>query len=201
MQTLLRPDCIACLDHLEFKFIPNRVKMIKVLKRSKASIAPIERVCSSCLPDLNETASVHEVLRLIKESHPLRPFTMELDKSKQPTLVTAGGKITCRRCQAMSKRTGKQCGAPADRHSKSSKCKWHGSRSTGPSTPEGRAKCSEVKLTHGRETRAKRAKRSKKSAEFQQIVALGNALNLFHGEVKLRGRPPNGVGRKKVPQI
>ena len=62
MQTLLCLDCIACLDNLEFKFIPNRVKMIKVLKRSKASVAPIERDCSPCLPDQYVKASVHEVL-------------------------------------------------------------------------------------------------------------------------------------------
>ena len=30
-------------------------------------------------------------------------------------LKTAGGKITCSRCQAMSKRSGEQCGAPAER--------------------------------------------------------------------------------------
>ena len=125
---------------------------------------------------------------------------MEQDKSKQPTLITAGGKIICRRCQAMSKRTGKQCGAAADRQSKASRCKWHGGRSTGPKTKEGRAKCAAAKTVHGRETRPKRAERSKKSAEFHEIVALGNALNLFHGEVKLRGRPPNGVRRIKATQ-
>ncbi len=33
----------------------------------------------------------------------------------QPTIETADGKIYCRRCQAMSKRTRMQCGAPAER--------------------------------------------------------------------------------------
>ena len=32
---------------------------------------------------------------------------------KQTWLLTAGNKIHCRRCQAMSKRTRLQCGAPA----------------------------------------------------------------------------------------
>ena len=113
---------------------------------------------------------------------------MEQDKSKQPTLITAGGKIVCRRCQAMSKRTGKQCDAPADRLSKTSKCKWHGGRSKGPKTEQGRQRCAEAKTIHGNETRAKRAERSRKSAELHQLVDLGNAIELFNCKVVLRGR-------------
>ena len=33
----------------------------------------------------------------------------------EAALNTAGGKITCPRCRAISKRTGEQCGAPAER--------------------------------------------------------------------------------------
>jgi hypothetical protein len=121
----------------------------------------------------------HRVLCLIKESHPLRPSTMEQDKSKQPTLITAGGKITCRRCQAVSKRTGKQCGAAADRHSKASKCKWHGGRSTGPKTAEGRAKCAEVNTVHGNSTREKRKQNAVTATRLLLLRDLGVKLGMF----------------------
>ena len=45
-------------------------------------------------------------------------------KTKILVLNTAGGKITCPRCQAMSKRTGEQCGAPAERGKRV--CRFHG---------------------------------------------------------------------------
>ena len=108
------------------------------------------------------------------------------------TMSIFNGSATCRRCVALSKRTGEQCGAAADRHSKTSKCKWHGGRSTGPETEQGRQRCAEAKTLHGRETRKIRAERSRKSAEFHELVALGNSIGLFNGRVALRGRPPKG---------
>ena len=53
-----------------------------------------------------------------------------------------------------------------------------------------RKRCAEAKTVHGNETRAKRAERSRKSAEFYQLVALGNSIGLFNGKVALRGRRP-----------
>jgi hypothetical protein len=70
------------------------------------------------------------------------------------TLVTAGGKITCRRCNAMSKRTRVQCGAPAIQGRQ--KCRNHGGFSTGPITLDGVARCAKAKTIHGHETREKR---------------------------------------------
>jgi hypothetical protein len=101
------------------------------------------------------------------------------------------GSATCRRCQAQSKRTGEQCGAAADPHSTTSKCKWHGGRSTGPKTAQGRQRCAEAKTIHGNETRSKRAERSGKSAELHELVDLGNAIGLFSCKVALRGRKPS----------
>ena len=115
---------------------------------------------------------------------------MEQDKSKQPTLITAGGKIICRRCQAMSKRTGKQCGAAADRLSKTSKCKWHGGRSTGPKTEQGRAKCAAAKTVHGKDTRAKRKQNAISATKLLLLRDLGNRLGLFGPE------PTGWAGRK-----
>ena len=54
------------------------------------------------------------------------------------TLVTGGGKITCPRCTAMSKRSGEQCKKPAMRGK--AVCDFHGGRSTGPKTEAGKAR-------------------------------------------------------------
>ena len=70
------------------------------------------------------------------------------------TLTTAGGKIVCRRCNALSKRTKLQCGGPAMQGKK--KCKFHGGLSTGPVTELGRQICAAAKTVHGKDTRADR---------------------------------------------
>ena len=70
------------------------------------------------------------------------------------TLTTAGGKIVCRRCDAMSKRTKIQCGGPAVQGK--TKCKFHGGKSTGPVTELGRQICAAAKTVHGNETRKDR---------------------------------------------
>jgi hypothetical protein len=70
------------------------------------------------------------------------------------TLTTAGGRIVCRRCNAMSKRTKLQCGGPAMKGK--TKCKFHGGKSTGPVTELGRQICAAAKTVHGNDTRADR---------------------------------------------
>ena len=105
------------------------------------------------------------------------------------TMSTAGGRIICKQCQAMSKRTRLQCKAPAIKGK--SVCRTHGGLSSGPKTEQGRQRCAEAKTIHGNETRAKRAERSRKSAELHRLVNLGNAIGLFSGKAALRGRPPN----------
>jgi len=76
---------------------------------------------------------------------------------KKDFLQTAGGMITCLRCQAMSKRTGEQCGAPAERGK--SVCRFHGARSTGATTEAGRQRIVAALTKHGRESRAQREQR------------------------------------------
>ena len=80
---------------------------------------------------------------------------------KQSLLVTAGGRILCRRCSARAKRSGQQCQSPA--MSGKNVCRVHGGKSRGPITAEGRARCAATKLIHGRETRAKREQASRAS--------------------------------------
>ena len=113
--------------------------------------------------------------------------------AKNLTLSIFNGLSQCRRCQAMSKRTGLQCAAPVDRHSKADKCRFHGGRSTGPVTEQGLERCAKAKTNHVNETRAKRAERSRKSAELHQLVAVGNEIGLFDGKAGLKGRKPKLV--------
>ena len=103
------------------------------------------------------------------------------------SLNTAGGKINCPRCQAMSKRTRLQCGAPAERGKRV--CRFHGARSTGPKTEEGRHRISRSKTQHGDETRKARAKRSAMSAK---ILAMEDILFLINAATgpRTRGRKP-----------
>jgi hypothetical protein len=108
--------------------------------------------------------------------------------TKTLTLSTAGGRIVCKQCQATSKRTRKQCKAPA--LNGKSVCRIHGGRSNGPRTAEGRQRCAEAKTVHGNETRAKRAERKLKALLLHEVVDLGNAIGLFQPKGKLRGRPP-----------
>ena len=103
------------------------------------------------------------------------------------SLNTAGGKITCPRCQAMSKRTRLQCGAPAERGKKI--CRFHGAKSTGPKTEEGRLCIARGKTHHGDETRQARAERSDMSAK---ILAMEDILFLINAATgpRTRGRKP-----------
>lgn len=103
------------------------------------------------------------------------------------SLSTAGGKITCARCQVMSKRTRLQCGAPAERGKRV--CRFHGARSTGPKTEAGRQRIAQAKTQHGDETRQARAERSAMSAK---ILSLEDILFLIKAAAgpRTRGRKP-----------
>lgn len=107
----------------------------------------------------------------------------------QSTLETAGGRIYCPRCQATSKRTKLQCGGPAEKGKRV--CRFHGARSTGPRTEEGRLRIALGKTQHGNETRQGRAERSAKTAE---LLALEDILFLLKAATgtRTRGRKPAG---------
>ena len=70
------------------------------------------------------------------------------------SLITAGGKIRCLQCIALSKRTKLQCGGPAVKGK--SKCRFHGGLSTGPKTELGRQICAAAKTIHGDDSRLDR---------------------------------------------
>ena len=109
----------------------------------------------------------------------------------QKNLITASGRITCLRCTAMSKRSRLQCGRPAMNSSKTQKCNFHGGKSTGPKTIEGKARISKVHLIHGNETLQMRLERQQKNAWFARIEDVMHVLNMTTGG-RMRGPKPTG---------
>jgi hypothetical protein len=105
----------------------------------------------------------------------------------EQTLKTLGGRITCQRCQAKSKRTKLQCAAPALKGKRV--CKTHGGRSTGPKTEAGRQRCAKAKTIHGRDTREARTERSLASARLAVLEEVGFLLGFMSGD-RTRGRKP-----------
>lgn len=87
-----------------------------------------------------------------------------------PTITVVGGRITCPRCQARSKRSGAQCRKAAMRGKTA--CRTHGGASTGPKTEHGRNRCAAAKTVHGRETRPIRAIRATKLRELRGLERL-----------------------------
>jgi hypothetical protein len=78
-----------------------------------------------------------------------------------------GGRIRAHRCQALSKRSKLQCGKAALRGK--AVCMFHGGKSTGPVTEDGRKRCAIAKTVHGYETRAAREYRAKKFWELKTL--------------------------------
>lgn len=105
--------------------------------------------------------------------------------------LIAGGHISCLQCSAQSKRTGQQCRAPAI--SGKSKCRFHGGKSTGPKTPEGRQRCAQARITHGQQTTSMRIERSLASARLAILEEVGHGLKMMSGP-RTRGRKPDRMG-------
>lgn len=120
-------------------------------------------------------------------THPDPPPALK----RQPWLVTAGGKIVCRRCTALSKRTQLQCRRPALMTSRNAKCQFHGGASTGSLTAVGRAIQAERRLHHGRETLEQRQTRSRKAAELRQIEDIARVIGVIKSQ-RTAGRKPKG---------
>jgi hypothetical protein len=106
---------------------------------------------------------------------------------KQIWLLTAGNKIHCRRCQATSKRTRLQCGAPA--LSGKSVCRFHGGRSTGPRTEAGKARIAAAMTVHGNSTRQARSELGEELAYLAMLEQTGRLVGLITGH-RSRGRRP-----------
>ena len=78
-----------------------------------------------------------------------------------------GGRISAPRCMAFSKRSKLQCKKAALTGKRV--CMFHGGKSTGPVTDDGRKRCAIAKTVHGYETRAAREYRAEK---FKELKAL-----------------------------
>ncbi len=117
---------------------------------------------------------------------------------KEKYINTAGGKITCLRCQAMSKRSGEQCKKNALRESKTQKCEFHGGRSKGPISEAGKEASRLAHIKSGSYTQ---------QAKLNHQRMLLNLANLEMGlhmlgmttSSRTRGRRPNGF--KKINTI
>jgi len=106
----------------------------------------------------------------------------------EQTLITLGGRVTCQRCLAKSKRTKIQCAAPALKGK--AVCRTHGGLSTGCKTEAGRQRLAKAKTIHGRETREARSARSLASARLAVLEQAGHELGFMGGE-RTRGRKPD----------
>jgi hypothetical protein len=111
------------------------------------------------------------------------------------TLVTAGGRIRCPRCQAKAKRTGQQCLRPALGGKRV--CRFHGGASTGPKTQVGRERCAQARLVHGRDTTASRDERSLASARLAVLESTGHTLRIMEGP-QTRGPKPQRMGEVEL---
>ena len=122
---------------------------------------------------------------------PQNSLSVRIGVNLESFLTTANGRIVCARCTALSKRSGMQCGRPAMRQSKPQKCNFHGGKSTGPRTEEGRQRISNAQLIHGRETVKKRAARQESNVRLAQMEDVMHVLGMTTGG-RTRGPKPNG---------
>jgi hypothetical protein len=106
-------------------------------------------------------------------------------------LLAASGRIFCLRCTAKSTRTKLQCGRPALKVSKTQKCQFHGGRSTGPKTEQGRSRIAQANLKHGRDTRASIQKSSQVKVKLRQLEDIMYLYGMTTSP-KTRGRKPLG---------
>ena len=94
----------------------------------------------------------------------------ELKKGSDSYISLFKGCIRAFQCQALSKRSKLQCRNAALKGKRV--CRFHGGKSTGPITINGKQRCAEAKTIHGRETRDKREIRAEKFKEMKTLVSL-----------------------------
>ena len=111
-------------------------------------------------------------------------------KNPETFLITAGGRIKCRRCKAQSSRTKLQCSKPALKGKLV--CGHHGGYSTGPKTKEGKDAIRRAHWKDGESTKESRNKQSAKSLIFCYLDDLMHHLPLMNGEQRRVGRKPKG---------
>ena len=113
--------------------------------------------------------------------------------SKEKFLLTAGGSITCLRCQATSKRSKSQCSRPALRGN--SVCGLHGGKSTGAKTPEGKELSRQAHIKSGDYTQESRQRHNLALLNLAYLNDLMVALRMSDAP---RPRGPRPKGYKKL---
>ena len=94
----------------------------------------------------------------------------ELKKEFDSYISLFKGRIRAFQCQALSKRSKLQCRNAALKGKRV--CRFHGGKSIGPITIDGKQRCAEVKTVHGWETRDKRKLRAEKFKEMKTLFLL-----------------------------
>ena len=94
----------------------------------------------------------------------------ELKKGFDSYISLFKGRIRAFQCQALSKRSKLQCKNAALKGKRV--CGFHGGKSTGPITIDGKQRCAKAKTVHGLETREKREIRAEKFREMKALVSL-----------------------------
>ena len=92
---------------------------------------------------------------------------MQHQNTFESHVLLIGGRIRAPRCQALSKRSKLQCGKAALTGKRV--CMFHGGKSRGPVTEDGRKRCAIAKTVHGYETRAAREYRAVKFGELKAL--------------------------------
>lgn len=108
---------------------------------------------------------------------------------KTQKLSTAGGKIICNRCQAKSKRTHQQCSRPAMRGK--NVCNFHGGKSTGPKTAEGKERSRQAHIKTGICTAESRQRQLATMLHLAYIEDIMYEINITNAP-KTRGPKPTG---------
>jgi hypothetical protein len=113
----------------------------------------------------------------------------------QSNLTTAGGRITCPRCQARSKRTKNQCGKPALKGKRV--CQFHGGRSTGAKTKAGKARQKAAVTKSGNYTKERCETRA---SSMRMLCGLEDAMYILNmtKAPRTRGRKPLGYQTLKT---
>ena len=110
-------------------------------------------------------------------------------KYPDKVLLTAGGKIACRRCKASSVRTKEQCGRPALQGKEY--CQFHGGRCDKRNLTEAsKQRLRTLNLKDGAYTLESRMASSQFRLKLRYIECVGHHLGMI--KEKTRGRKPKG---------
>jgi hypothetical protein len=111
---------------------------------------------------------------------------------REKTIKTAGGRIECARCQATSKRTKQQCGRPAMRGKRI--CNFHGGRSFGPKTNDGKERSRQANLKSGEYTKESMLQRHRTQLQLAYLEDISHLTHIATGS-RTKGPKPKGYAK------